>query len=318
MQNNFVESIEVNVIAHSISKKGKEILTYELVYPRAVHSELAVHRMLSKNSASSRAIPIPRVIEMVRNNPAMLSRYGSNQAGMQDKGFEHDEPVVFQGKSYTIREAWKLGAEFMCDLAESIHEAGYHKQVGNRLLEPFQWMKVVLTGTEFANFFWLRDHEAADPTIAELARKMLEAKQRSSPVLLGDDDWHVPYFENGYWIAERVGMAGLTVNSSGITLQEALDISTSCCAQVSYRKLDKSQEKADTVISRLNLDGKHPEDPAHASPTEHQATPMTGDTMIFNGFPTGYTSYHKDLGMMSGNLAGWIQYRQLIPNTTKW
>lgn len=318
MQSNFVESIEVDVIANSISKKEKEILTYELVYPRVVHSELMTHRMLSKNSASSRAIPVPKVIEMVRNNPAMLSRYGSNQAGMQDKGFEHDEPVVFHGKFYTIREAWKLGAGFMCDLAEAIHGAGYHKQVGNRLLEPFQWMKVVLTGTEFENFFWLRDHEAADPTIAELAKKMFEAKQRSNPVLLNEGDWHVPYFENGYWIAEREGMAGLAVNSSGITLQEALDISASCCAQVSYRKLDKSQEKADTVISRLNLDGKHPEDPAHASPTEHQATPMAGGPMAFNSFPAGYTSYHKDLGMMSGNLAGWIQYRQLIPNTTKW
>jgi len=94
-------------------------------------------------------------------------------------------------------------------------------------------------------------------------------------------------------------------------------ISLSCCAQVSYRKLDDSLEKARQVVARLNLDSST--EPKHSSPAEHQGTPIDQQSMLASpDWPDGVTSLHKDLGPMSGNLAGWIQYRQLIPGHVKW
>lgn len=318
---NKVSGIQVKIIADSNNQWGKRLTTFELVYPRVIHGENLTHRMFSKNGASSRAIPVKDVIDMVRSNPAMLSRYGANQSGMQDKGAEHTELIElpWTDVKYSARDLWELAARDMCDYAEAFDKADYHKQVPNRLLEPFQWMKVVLTGTEFKNFFWLRDHPAADPTFQDLASNMHQVYNESVPVDLNPGDWHVPYYYDGVWVAAGVNEEGENVDIHNHTLQEALEISMSCCAQVSYRKLDDSQEKAKRVVSRLNLNGEQPEDPAHASPSEHQGTPMKFDPMVFNNFvENGVTSYHKDLGHMSGNLAGWIQNRQLIPNTTKW
>lgn len=313
--------MQVKIIANSINKWGKKLTSYELVYGRPIHGEVNTHRMLSKNAASSRAIPVKDVIRMVRENPAFLTRYGSNQAGMQDKGVEHDAPVIlpWSETEYTAREVWLLAAADMCDYAQAYEDAKYHKQVANRLLEPFQWMKTVMTGTEFENLFWLRDHPAADPTFQELVSKMRVAYNESKPVFLEPGDWHVPYYYDGVWVKDSVNSKGEAIDIYCNTLQDALEISMSCCAQVSYRKLDDSQEKAKSVVNRLNLNGEQPDDPAHASPSEHQGTPMQFDPKVFNNFvENGVTSYHKDLGHMSGNLAGWIQNRQLIPNTTKW
>lgn len=309
------DSIEVKVLAHSISEDDKEIVTFELVYPRAIHSEIMTHRVFSRNGASSRAVPIMSTIDMVRQAPAMLSRYGANQAGMQDKGLEYDQPITYKGKTYdTARDLWSQQAKEVASMAKAWADAGYHKQVANRILEPFTKMKVVLTTTELENFFWLRDHTAADPTFDELAQDMRSAYNKSIPTLLRKDDWHVPYYNKGQWI--EVGDTGKDVH--GVTLKEALDISVSCCAQVSYRKLDDSLEKAERVISRLNLGGEDLSEPAHSSPAEHQGTPIINHREFDGYFKPGETAWHRDLGMMSGNLAGWIQYRQTIKGTTKW
>lgn len=318
--------IQVKIIADSVSKIGKRLTTYELIYPRIVHAELMTHGMLAKNAASSRAIPVRKVIELVRNTPAMPSRFGANQAGMQDKGVEHDAPI----NGYSPQEWWRLAALSAARFSEEFDNAGYHKQVCNRVTEPYQWMKTVVSGTEWANFFWLRDHKDADPTIAELARKMREAYDNTTPILLLPGDWHVPYYYEGYWKGD-----GDLLDVHSYTIEEALDISISCCAQVSYRTLDDSLEKAKRVVERLNLGESN--DPKHSSPSEHQGTPMkevgsweksksaprTGKEIVnalnyINSWEDGITAFHKELGFMSGKLAGWIQKRQLIKGNTKW
>lgn len=299
--------MQVKIIANSISKYGKRLTTWELVYPRIIHAELMTHKMLSKNAASSRAIPVSKVIEMVRDNPAMPVRFGAKQPGMQDKGFEHNGIVSWFGVDLTGREAWEEFSRIAADASEAFDKAGYAKQVCNRVTEPYQWMKTVLSGTEFTNFFWLRDHEAADPTLAELAWQMRVAYEVSEPVLLEVGEWHMPYYGDGYWKP-----------SDETSLDDAMKISMSCSAQVSYRTLDDTMEKAERVVERLNL-GDDNDDPKHASPSEHQGTPMDDGPAIVNGeWQEGVTAVHKELGKMSGNLAGWIQYRQLIPGHTKW
>lgn len=319
--------ISVKVIAHSHNGRGNEIITFELEYPRIIHSELMTHRLFSRNAASSRAIPVKTLIEMVRNEPAMPYRFGANQPGMQDKGVEHDGIV---GAGYTGREWWNLAALSAARFAEEMAEAGYHKQVVNRLLEPFQRMKTVLTATEYENFWWLRVDADADPTIEALAIAMHKEYEASEPELLQPGQWHTPYVEHFY---ENIGLEGDDVwvfcgyyvedeNGEKVILdvEEAKAISSSCCAQVSYRRLNSTKDKALDIYGRL-LTGRK----VHASPFEHIATPMlvvdssTGEDVFatLNRYE-GYTHVDKHGKFWSANFKGWVQYRQLLPNHTKW
>lgn len=312
--------ISAKVIAHSHNGRGNEIITFELEYPRIIHSELMTHRLFSRNAASSRAIPVKTLIEMVRNEPAMPYRFGANQPGMQDKGVEHDGIV---GAGYTGREWWKLAALSAARFAEELAEAGYHKQIANRLLEPFQRMKTVLTATEYENFWWLRVDADADPTIEALAIAMHKEYEASEPELLQPGQWHTPYVYHstdikgnfaGYYILDENGEWPVD-----LTLEEAKSISASCCAQVSYRRLNSTKDKALDIYGRL-LTGRK----VHASPFEHQGTPMEEIDGYKNmqkykcGWEDGVTHMDRDGDLWSANFKGWIQHRQLLNNHTKW
>lgn len=303
--------ITATIVAHSKSAvNGKEILTYELVYPRFIHAEFLVHRMFSRNSASSRAIPVKRMIELVKEQSATFVHWGKNQAGMQAK----EELADYEKK---IAGHWWLQARYeVVKYAGLIDSLGTHKQIVNRLLEPFQMMKVVCTATEWDNFFWLRNHADAQPEIAELAKVMLEAKKQSVPEVLQPGEWHTPYVEH-----ERTedGLRYITYQDDGYgfytSLENALKISCSCCAQVSYRRLDDTLEKALDIYKRLVES-----EPVHASALEHCATPMvvadttTGeDTLSVLHRQGGTTHVSKDGSYWSGNFQSWVQYRQLIP-----
>lgn len=289
------------VVAYSVSvETGEYLITYELEYPRIIHSEFMTHRLFSRNAASSRAIPVTKLIEMVRESPAMPVRFGANQAGMQDKGVEHNglvevnEMVTGWAGTVTARDAWTLAAQDATRHAERLASAGYHKQICNRLIEPFQYIKVVATFSgRGANFFGLRDHTDADPTIKELAEVMIEAAELAPVQHLKAGDWHLPYYKDGAFIKGR---------DRG--LRKAQRVSASCTAQVSYRKLDDSTEKADMVFTRL-VDSK----PVHASPTEHQATPLKRGVGFRNKF---VTHIDRDGNSWSGNLRNWGQFRQTI------
>ena len=135
--------VKAEIIAHSVSAETNQpIITYVLEYPRLIHSEIMTHRTLSKNSASSRAIPVKTVVEMVRNKPARPVRFGKNMAGMQDAG-EWNQPVKLHGSDLPLDpvDAWEYAAQLVADVAEAFDAAKYHKQVCNRLTEPFQFMK---------------------------------------------------------------------------------------------------------------------------------------------------------------------------------
>lgn len=306
-------NISATIIAHSKSAvDGKEIITYELEYHRYIHSESMTHRTFSRNAASSRAIPVSKMIDLVRTSPATPIHWGKNQAGMQaDKEIENV-------KSSGIEKWWKDCAIQSCNEAhEMITNLGIHKQITNRLLEPFQMIKVVVTATEWDNFFWLRFHKAAQPEIQELARCMLVAKKRSVAEVLQVGEWHTPYVdhwrdEDGLkYILEDEDGQGFFCNTQG-----ALKVSASCCAQVSYRKTDDSLEKADKVWQMLTTDER-----IHSSPTEHQATPIKkmdnscGMDLDAWSIPEGVT--HVDVkhgNLWSNNFCGWIQHRALIAN----
>lgn len=292
-------------------------LSVESDYHNFVANNIVVHNCFSRNAASSRAIPVKNMLELVRNSPAMPIHWGKNQAGMQAKeecdaplGFDQELSNGWKSTNYLTRSvSWKTGADNAAMLAEKFSEAGYHKQIVNRLVEPFQMIKVVVTATSFDNFFWLRFHEDAQPEIATLARCMLVAYKRSKPQELNPGEWHLPYvhterYEDGlkYYQQDNDGQMFF------ITTEQALKISASCCAQVSYRKGDNSLEKAEQVWERLVSS-----QPVHASPTEHQATPMkVPEDVGCHVWEKGTTHSGLDYKFWSNNFKGWIQHRALI------
>ena len=307
-------TISAKVIADSITASGHRITTFELEYPRFCHAEFMTHRVFSRNAASSRAIPVSKSIELIKANVARPVHWGKNQPGMSARE-ECFEDVVIDGCVFSREAAWDHACVAAIEIAAAFNKAGYHKQVVNRLLEPFTHIKVVLTTTETDNWFWLRRHPDADPTIQVLAEEIWQASQGSKPVTLKPGEWHLPYFGEGYWKWKPSGYVKISQfdvddKYGGYTLEEAIAISASCCAQVSYRKNDDSLEKAKAVYQRLVESS-----PVHASPFEHQATPMPSfNPQSHYGWPEGVTHLDRNGDCWSGNFRGWIQHRQLIPN----
>jgi thymidylate synthase ThyX len=308
---------EAKVVADSISTAGVRLTTLQLRYPRFIHAEFMTHRVFSRNASSSRAIPVAKMIDMVRQAPAMPVHWGKNQAGMQARE-ELNAPVYLQkalmplnGYAYGHSEdwagtdieltgvipedAWRIAAERACQVAEAFMAAGYHKQVVNRILEPFQWMSVIVTATEWDNFFELRDHEDAEPNIQLLARMMKQAMEGSNPILRGCDrlveaSWHLPYVS----VEERV------IWGNGAGIRTLVKLSAARCARVSFLNHDGSVPDAQKDVELYDrLVGSVP---LHASPIEHQAWPMEN----WNGFN------RNPQEVFSGNFRGWNQYRKLV------
>ena len=288
-------SIEVKIIADSrgISTdekgmgNGTRITTFQLKYPRFIHSEFMTHRMFSRNASSSRAIPVKKMIEQVLTDPAMPIHWGKNQPGMQaQEEIQH---------AMHAEELWRRAAQRAAEYAMELNEIGLHKQVVNRILEPFQWIHVVVTATEWDNFFNLRDHKDAQPEIRELAHQMKVAMAKSIPRLLDVGEWHLPY------VSQREIDDFIYTNS----FNNALKCSAARCARVSYMKHDGTEPSVSEDIDLFNQLVTRPytdkrgkemgkDDPVHMSPVEHQATPLI------------------DGEWTSGNFKGWHQLRKIL------
>jgi hypothetical protein len=267
----------VKILADSMGPNGHRITTWELTYPRFVHAELMTHRLFSRNSASSRAIPTKKLMRQVRLDPAMPVWWGKNQSGMQAR----EELAGWRKRLATF--LW-LETRWLALLAAWLMmKAGLHKQIANRVLEPWMFITVIGTATELDNWFRLRCHPDAQPEIGWVARRMKELYDSSQPTFLKAGDWHVPmvdfveHFEMGHdWdLIRKVAVARL--------------------ARVSYLTHDgrKSYEEDTKLHDRLAEDG-------HWSPFEHvaQAQPQS-------------------INRWSGNFHGWTQYREIKdPNFT--
>jgi hypothetical protein len=320
--------IVVKVLADSVSEAGSRLTTYELTYPRIIHSELLTHKMLCSNSASSRAIPFKKMAEQLTGKPV---RFGEANPGMQDKGecfnklipldvWDETEGWIIQ--NFTPEEAWDKAKNFSLSISESFHKAGYHKQVFNRLTEASQMMKTVISGTEWANYFWLRNDSAADPTLHELARCMFEAREQSVPQLLKAGEWHLSY-------VNQVRMSNGTQeffvvildDTVGLTLEQAIKVSCARTAAVSFRNEDYGLEKCLEVYDRLIGDERK-----HSSAMQHAATPMNpmsewkdwGVTYGLNNpsnvdtWEPGVSHATRDGKLWSAQYCGWIMHRKTI------
>ncbi len=304
--------ITATIIADSVSAHtGQRITTFELEYPRFIHSELMTHRQFSRNSASSRAIPIDKMIELVEYTPAIPIHFGLNQAGMQAKNETADIEVATM--------TWLSARDKAVESARDLQALGLHKQIVNRVLEPFQIVKTLVTATSYDNFFALRCHTDAQPEIRHLANLMYQAMQESEPEVLKAGEWHTPYVHHERDVVgtNNYGITYYVLDDSGnvisLTDKEAIKVSCSCAAQVSYRKNDTSVEKALAIYDKLVNSS-----PVHASAFEHCATPIDGsndeELDTYEGI-THCLSYNENgFTPCSGNFTDWVQYRQLIPS----
>lgn len=291
-------TITTKVICDSQPKTGTRITTLELEYPRFIHSEFMTHRMFSRNASSSRAIPIMKMIHAVIDNPAMPIHWGKNQAGMQAREQLEDR---YQLQAQLL---WKAARDSAVEHAKTMLALGAHKQIVNRILEPFTHIRVIVTATNFANFFALRDHEDAQPEIRELAVAMKKAIEESTPQLLGIGEWHLPYLD-----AEDFTNIYEHLKENSITRHDpaqhqiwmmACAISAARCARVSYLTHDGERP---TIEKDMELYHHlvHA-NPPHMSPCEHQASP--------DKLSPGLADWAR--ADQHGNFTGWIQFRHLI------
>lgn len=302
--------ITAKIIADSVCPQGVRMTTMEIEYPRFILAELNTHRMLSKNSASSRAIPVKAMHDFIKDSPATPVYWGKNQPGMKAK-----EELVGVDKKEAIR-LWNRAKDDALHWSWAMSEhLGLHKQIANRVTEPWMTMKTVISGTEWTNFFHLRNHADAQPEIKALAEAMTVAYATHLPVLLAPGEWHLPYITIARYVPTDE-LQYFDENFNRLSLKDAKIISASCCAQVSYRKNDASFDKAFKIYDQLINS-----DPAHASPVEHQATPMNVDSMSRfepETWEPGVTHVSANSDLWSGNLRGWIQHRKLIPKEAVW
>jgi hypothetical protein len=282
----------------------------EIEYPRFILAELNTHRMLSKNSASSRAIPVKAMHDFIRENPAMPVYWGKNQPGMKAK------EELSGSDSKNAIDIWLQAKDDALHWADALaHKFAVHKQIANRITEPWMTMKTVISGTEWANFFHLRNHPDAQPEIKALAEAMTVAYTTHLPIPLKPGEWHLPYIALGRYVPTDE-LQYFDDYFNRISLEDAKIISASCCAQVSYRKNDDSPEKAWKIWQQLIEN-----DPVHASPIEHQATPMDIDSMCRfepDTWEPGVTHVSANSDLWSGNLRGWIQHRKLVAKEAVW
>jgi thymidylate synthase ThyX len=276
------------VIADSISPHGVRLTTMEIQLPRIVLAEFNTHRTFSRSSASSRAIPIETMLQRVVLDPYIPETWERNGKGMQGHGDLDD--------TAECEAAWLHARDKAVDSTRQLLALGVHKGTTNRLLEPFMWHTIIVTATEYSNFFNLRCSPMAHPAIRNTAEAMRNAKGLSSPRPLNFGEWHLPY------INER---------DADLSEDDKVKVSTARCARVSYLTHDGVRDPAKDIELHDSLIAN-----GHCSPLEHVARPMSivDVSKALNQFD-GVDYEITDLTPQqhfAGNFRGWVQYRKTI------
>ncbi len=281
-----------NVICDSVAPTGARLTTIEVTFARFVLAELNTHRVFSRNSASSRAIPARKQIRRVIEDPFVPLVWATERPGMQGG----DE---LAGWRRAAAEAiWRAAALGAAGLARAMVGVGVHKSIGNRLVEPFIWHTAIVTATDWDSFFAQRCSPLAQPELRVAAEAMRAAFEASAPAPVGLDGWHLPYI-----IGED------TVDVEAMAPEEPIEIlkrvSVARCARVSYLTHDGRRDLEDDLDLYERLVEARP---PHASPLEHVATPCRHMPITFDDVlgPDVCRPGHR------GNLRGWDQLRHTV------
>lgn len=284
--------ITAEIIADSLNPQGIRITSWVLNYNLSIHAELLTHRVFSKNSASSRAIPTAKLIQQVIDNPALFVHWGKNIPGMQaNEELNDNDKEIAKG-------IWLESRDLAVDQARKLLALNVHKQIVNRVLSPFIVNKIIMTGTEYENFFKLRAHPDAQPEFQNLAYKMKALYETNTPVQLKAGEWHVPFGDK----LDDNQICSL-INTDNLTLGEFLEakeeikrkIAIARCARVSYLNYEGKDDYAADVKLCDRLFGSVPR---HLSPTEHVAQAL--DSTEFVGNFKGFKQYRKFFADESG------------------
>lgn len=338
-----MNEIKVEIVADSINQQGDRLTSLVLTYPRIIHAEMLTHRMFSRNASSSRAVPVQKMIEAVKNNTFCPFEFQKAHKGMQGSEYFTDED-----KEDCIK-LWLESAELALQQAEKMKEKGITKQIINRILEPYQYYTVLITGSResWQNFFNLRcpDYEGfksrkeaskeffekgnidtskwsdldwlqlnkghAEIHIMDLAEKIYDAMNESTPKQLSPNEWHIP-------MVDKIPFVGnLTKNIDENNTywkdydeQNKVKISVALAARTSYTVVGDEKEVDYEKMIELH-DRLISQDPPHSSPLEHCARAMSG--AIYESFYKGQIGLGGEAGWCN-NLKGFIPYRYMIDN----
>jgi thymidylate synthase ThyX len=258
--------MQIKILADSINPYGNRLTTFLISdFPKCLLAELNTHRMFSRNAASSRAIPIEKMIEKVKADP-FIPHFTRNQKGMQ--GVEDLQPHEIR----IARDVWLKALDAAVEQVYELIAIGIHKQNANRLLEPFMKVPVIVSATEWENFFKLRTHPTAQPEFREYAVEMLRLRKEHQPIPLKLHEWHIPFADDDF--------------CASLTIRQKLKVATARCARLSYSThLGEYSYEADQKLHDSLLEN------GHLSPFEHCAV----------------ASYDE----LSKNFRGWRQYRSM-------
>jgi thymidylate synthase ThyX len=309
--------IDATIIADSKNEFGNRAITFVITFPRIVLAEFNTHRMLSRNSASSRAVPFVKMLQKTLDHPMVPIKWMKDHKGMQGNEFFTDKEIDDLG----LDLIWLSARDSMISHAKDLADAGVTKQICNRLLEPFMWHTAIVTATEWENFFALRADEAAEIHIADLAHKMLAEANLSEPKQLKSGEWHIPFGDDidnkRLGIFQNIGddEGALTPSTERLKIK----IATARCARVSYLNF----EGKDDYEADIKLHDKlcHP-DYGHWSPFEHCMKAMReevyegglSDVKWAGGDEYGNPQYEYG---WCGNVRGFVQYRKMFENENK-
>jgi thymidylate synthase ThyX len=279
------------VLADSIAN-GVRLVTFEVTFPRIILAEMNTHRVFSRCSASSRAIPIEKMIERAMTDPYVPKRWLANQRGMQG-----GEELCLSAQA-AARTQWLIARDRAVEQATELKYLGIHKQWANRLLEPFLWHTAIISSTEWDNFYFQRIHPDAHPDMFETALAMGVAMRDSTPKqLYCDNEWHLPFIDKTDFDAHPEFRRDY----------EWKKVSVGRCARISYLNHNGVRDVAEDIAlhDRMMEHG-------HMSPYEHVARPMREKELQF-----GTYCWSKERGdhieaPFNGNFRGWVQYRKEI------
>lgn len=271
--------IKAAIIADSVSPLGQRLTSLELTFHRFILAEFNKHRKFTNSAASSRAIPFVTTLKQVMVDPAIPLRFPHEQPGMSGG----DEVNM----SNEAKQLWLVGRTRAADVAIQMSDLKVHKSVVNRLIEPYMWISMIVTSTEWDNFFNQRIAGGVQPEMEELAKQMRAALQASAPTAVDYREWHLPYLTE----------AELNPYRSDLNDEARRQLSVARCAGVSYNRLGKIREMAkDFALYERLLNAS----PPHWTPFEHVATPASNPRK-----------------RPKGNFDGWHQLRHILTRNGK-
>ena len=279
-------NITARVIADSLNTCGNRLTSLVITIPRIVLAEFNTHRTISRNSASSRAIPFKKMVEQVLDNPFIPTAYQKEHKGMQGTEYFSDDEAT----SLSLKSQWLDARNYAVHRAKQLNERGLTKQLCNRLLEPFMYHTIIATATEWENFIALRAHDQAEIHIQDAAYKILDALNNSQPTLLKPGEWHIPFSDK----IDGDKLADIYYSQKLLSpIEAAIKIAIARCARVSYMNFEgKDDYEADIKLYNMLKES------GHMSPFEHVAQAL---------------AYDKQ----SGNFIGFEQYRKTIEGESK-